>query len=67
MIRWEYLYKYVARIAPMNCGAKCIHESTRLIFPEKTKALDTAGLNEARDISPTVIAPTSTTRAIAAP
>ena len=51
----------------MNCGAKCIHESIRLIFPEKIKALDTAGLNEARDISPTVIAPTSTTRAIAAP
>ena len=58
---------YVAKTAPTNCGTKCIHESARVNLPETINALVTAGLNDAREILPTVIAPARTTRAIAAP
>ena len=53
---------------PANCGAICNQRtSVNFNLPTATKEIDTAGLNEAIDTTPTVSAPANTTDAIAKP
>ena len=56
-----------ARTPAVNCGAKCIHDCAILNFPTVIKDTVTAGLNDAMETPPTVMAPANTTDAIAAP
>ena len=63
-IHWVVLNAHAARAPAASWGAKCIQESAKVIFPAVTSEAVTAGLNEASEMSPTVSAPASTTKAI---